>query len=471
MTRLPAGCQWFRDNGKLGVLKTLTRFLLLAVVIQPPVFGWGDCTLPPSLCEQLKPGMVVFIGKQVSLARDQYHLPTVTFKIQEQLWGPANLRVVTVFFADGYRESNEPQFLAVTPTGNGHYRHDNCGSGLRLPVQHPWVQEFRRNVTEHKPAKVSIVVHSPHNYVPVAGTQVQLSGKGHVFKGKTCGTLALDLGVVPPGDYQATAIRPNFTQEGGQEQVSILPGSCAPLRIPMAPTSSVSGRIVDSRGESVRKKFFLLMGQVRAITEKDSIYDSVVESARNFFFQIGWMRSGTQDYLASHSARTDSDGRFAFKGVFPGRYYLVSDISDEASKLPFPKTYYPGTYEWRRAIRLQVEEGRSFDKVFFQLPDFGKKRRVEIQVVSEDGVPVAGAIVQDSGLDPSNEKAANVGAQRVTDIGGRVVFDVWPICDYRLVAYLYLPKKWHSSDVLDVPSGSSSFSAPMALKGLRLKGN
>src|SRR6202043_1008198 len=98
--------------------------------------------------------------------------------------------------------------------------------------------------------------------------------------------------------------------EGGREQISILPGSCASLRIPMAPVSSVSGRIVDSRGESVPNELFFLMGQVRAVTENNSIYDSVVESVRKFFFQMGWTRSGTQDYLASHSARTDSDGRF-----------------------------------------------------------------------------------------------------------------------------------------------------------------
>jgi len=42
------------------------------------------------------------------------------------------------------------------------------------------------------------------------------------------------------GDYQVTATKPNFTRPEGQKQVSILPGSCAPLRIPLAPVSTLS---------------------------------------------------------------------------------------------------------------------------------------------------------------------------------------------------------------------------------------
>jgi hypothetical protein len=94
---------------------------------------------------------------------------------------------------------------------------------------------------------------------------------------------------------------------------------------------------------------------------------------------------------------------------------------------------------------------------------------VEIQVVSEDGVPVAGAIVQDRGLNPGNEKATNVGGQRITDMRGRVALDVWPISDYRLHVDLYLPKKRHFSDPIDVPHGGSLLSRVITLKGLLLK--
>ena len=189
---------------------------------------------------------------------------------------------------------------------------------------------------------------------------------------------------------------------------------------------------------------------------------------------IGWARSSVQDYPVYGDIRTDGVGRFAFTGVFPGRYYLVSDISEinETLNLPLPKTYYPGVYSWRRATPLLVEEGRSIDNVVFQLPDFGKKRRVEIQVMSEDTVPVPGVVVQDSGLGgPAafNEKATYFGGKRTTDMHGKVAFDVWPVSDYRLVAYLFSPKQWYSCDVFDVPSGASPFRKVVTLKGFRLK--
>jgi hypothetical protein len=323
----------------VNVLKTFSRFVLLVTAIPPSVFGIGDCVLPPSLCERLNPGMVVFIGKQVSLFKDQYGLPTVTFDIQEQLWGPSSTRVATVFFEDGYLESNDPQFLAVTPTGNGHYRHDDCGRGLLLPLHHQWVQEFRRNVTAHRSATVPVAVHSSDGYVPVAGTEVQLSNNGRVIGGRTRGTFALVLEAIPPGDYQVTATKRNFTQAESQKQVSILPGSCAPLKISMAPVSALSGHIVDSRGEPVRNTSFHLMGKVRPM-QNESIYDSVGESVRGVFFRMmSWGRSTPQDYSVYRSVRTDDDGRFFFPGVFPGRYYLVSDIarSMRRGNCPFPR--------------------------------------------------------------------------------------------------------------------------------------
>jgi len=67
-------------------------------------------------------------------------------------------------------------------------------------------------------------------------------------------------------------------------------------------------------------------------------------------------------------------------------------------------------------------------------------------------------------LDPGNEKAANVGAQRITDTHGWVAFDVWPISDYRLVAFLYSQTSGIPPTCLTFPP-DGPFSAVVALKG------
>jgi len=50
--------------------------------------------------------MAVFIGKQVSLTYDKHRRPTVTFEVLEPLWGLDGVKKATIFFVDGYGESN-----------------------------------------------------------------------------------------------------------------------------------------------------------------------------------------------------------------------------------------------------------------------------------------------------------------------------------------------------------------------------
>jgi hypothetical protein len=185
---------------------------------------------------------------------------------------------------------------------------------------------------------------------------------------------------------------------------------------------------------------------------------------------MGTARSGWNGYPGRGDTKTDSEGRFSFAGVFPGTYYLVSDISeiDETFGRPLPKTYYPGVHDWREASKLEVAEGRSLDNVVFQLPDFGKPRHLDVLVVSEDNVPVPGALLQDGGLDPNDELATNFGGQRTSDAHGRVNLEVWPICNYQLTADFYRPEGGVFSARAVVPAGGDSATVVMRLEGLRI---
>jgi hypothetical protein len=333
-------------------------------------FGLGDCAGPGSLCAALKPGLVAFIGTRVAIARAPQKPPVVTFKIQERLFGIGNVDFAKVEFWDGYSDSNEPQLLIVTPTDGGQYWHDDCGSGFLIDLNHEWAREFRRNVAASAPAKVSVAVESWPDVVPIPGVHVQLRGNGRTFEGNSRRHSPLNLGTVPPGEYEVTATRLHFTltRPFGPDRLTILPGSCAPLRIFMKSASTISGRVIDARGEPVAHLRVFVEGAPRELSSS-SVYDWVVDHV------VGAFSRKNPDRV-SNIAETESDGSFQFTGVYPGWYRLVTDESEinQRDRLPFPKTYYPGVSDWPQATVLFVEEGQSVEKVLFRLPDFGAKR-------------------------------------------------------------------------------------------------
>ena len=448
----------------------LTGCLLLAVVTSPGLLGIGDCIFPPSPYERLNPGMVVFIGKPVSMVPELYGAVTVTFDVRELLWGPPGLRSIRVLLDDGYsNQSGEAEFFAVKPLRDGRYLEDNC-VGLYLPSAHPFVQQFRHSVAVRQPVSVSVIAQWRFS-VPVVGAAMRLHGNGRVFEGTIHDGHGWEIAALPRGDYEVTASRANFIQNSPDQRISILPGSRAPVRIVMESDSDVSGRIVDARGEPVSNSTFHLMGQGHTLSESRPVYESVASLRDAFLRVIGWNHGVSPAYPLSNSVRTNSDGRFVFRDVFPGWYYLVTDMSEVNQKLhlPFPKTYYPGVYDWVEAKQLVVVEGQSIHDVLFRLPDFGRKRRLQLQVLSEDGVPVRNAMVQDSGLDPSNEKVANSGVHKATGVDGRVSLNLWPISEYRLSAYFWGANYQSWSGNTEILAGPSDESRVIVLKGLRLR--
>jgi len=121
-----------------------------------------------------------------SLTRDQFHLQQLPsrFKSNSGFFECASCHRS---FCGWISDSTEPQFLAVTPTGIT-TTHDDCAV-VFFCLSITLGPEFRRNVTAHTSARVPVVVHSLHGYVPVNGTQVSLSNGGRVFGGRTRGTL------------------------------------------------------------------------------------------------------------------------------------------------------------------------------------------------------------------------------------------------------------------------------------------
>jgi len=234
--------------------------------------------------------------------------------------------------------------------------------------------------------------------------------------------------------------------------------------------SSVSGTLVDFRGEPLSDTRIHLRGQAQS-PWSDTFYGSVVEPLRRQLFNLaGWKDTTGNEYPVGHNARTDNAGRFVFSGVVAGFYYVVCGENEGGveDSIPLPKTYYPGVRDWREATKLVVEEAKPVRNVVFRLPDYGRKRQVHIRIVDEDGSPVAGAVVQASVL-PGNGAPSKIGVRRTTDANGHVIYEVWPTSAYHLSATLSLAERRYHSEVIEISAGTEPVKTDLILSGYRTR--
>ncbi|MGJ5819980.1 hypothetical protein [Paludibaculum fermentans] len=432
------------------------RCLLLLSAAVSLAYGGGDCAGPGSFCAALRPGMVAFIGTPVSSGHDQYQRSVVTFQIAERLVGLADAKRATVVFADGYSESKEPRLFLVTPTHDGLYWHDDCGSGLALPLSDPLAKSFRRDVANRAAAKFSVVVKSAPGWVTIPGVRVQMRGNGRSYEGLSSRQSPLSFATVPSGEYELTLNRPHFLPARASGRLTVLPGSCGTATLFMESASRVSGRLLDFHGEPVAHARIFLKGTPQALGGA-SMYDWAVERVLELFTKR------PADF-AFFDTKTASDGRFEFTGVYPGWYRLVTDLEgvNQSGPALFPETYYPGVSDWPEAAVVVVEEGQSINNITFRLPDFGTKRNVVFRVVDEGGLSVADAKVLDYGY--SRTRLAAVG---VTDSSGNATVALWPNAEYTLFAEIHLPEyRPYFADPILIPAGRIPANRVFVLKGL-----
>jgi hypothetical protein len=388
--------------------------------------------------------MVAFIGTMVGRTTDQYRIPTVTFAVREWLWGSVPSGTAVVRFSDGFSADTGEQLLLVTPRGDGTYGSHVCGGGVQLPARHELAQEIIRWIRQRHAARISVEALSSR-YVPIYDAEVELTGSGGTFRagGGLISTLRSwnesfdllkhieDRIEIPPGEYRVSSRTAKYKVPEPNRSVSILPGSCASLRIPLIPKSSISGRVVTAKGEPVGNARFILTGMAR---------------------------SGRRNIKTFDVAKTDRDGKFTFSGVMSGWYYIEPDVEGtyEAYGLSLPKLFYPGVPSWLHAEQLIVEERKSIDSIEYRLPDLGKPVGVSLKLVTEDGVPVVGAEVRSRGSDFRKDNWANLEGSAISDRNGRVNIKVWPTCEYEIMATLYSASGWKQAEPVRISRGVPS---------------
>jgi hypothetical protein len=164
-----------------------------------------------------------------------------------------------------------------------------------------------------------------------------------------------------------------------------------------------------------------------------SLVDSAIAGTRRLWYRMtGWGNPPTK--RISYSLEPDSDGRFQVH-VLPGNYRLSAVSGDNHHYVfppPIPKTYYPGVIETVRATEIAVPSGGHVGNVYFELPDYGPTRRVEVELINEDGSPARNKVVAHTGTYPGERFRTAGWTQKLTDSSGRVTFDVWQSLEYDL---------------------------------------
>ena len=96
--------------------------------------------------------------------------------------------------------------------------------------------------------------------------------------------------------------------------------------------------------------------------------------------------------------------------------------------------------------------GGHADGIYFDLPDYGPTRRVEVVLVNEDGSSASNKVVAYTG-----EYPAAGWTEKLTDSSGRATFDVW-----QSVAYELHISEFPSGDSPHIPAGSAPVSRRLA---------
>ncbi len=168
-----------------------------------------------------------------------------------------------------------------------------------------------------------------------------------------------------PGRYRLTASKPGYAKAEIEDPSS--PGAIIAVasdqqiedvRVPLVPTSALSGRVVDQQGQA--------MSGVRVIL----LQPSYSPNGEVVLQQIG-------------SARTDDSGNYRLSDLVPGRYHLLAIGTTELSMVP---TYYPGVPALNASVPLTILPGIDVSNLEARLFG-GEQYSIGMRLVSAAPVP------------------------------------------------------------------------------------
>ncbi len=167
------------------------------------------------------------------------------------------------------------------------------------------------------------------------------------------------------GSYSVSVVLPNWISDRESVTVGVPPRGCAETFFAMRPDGQVTGRAVEADGSPA----------------KDVLLKLVT----------------TADFGDTIETRTGGDGRFRFRGVLKGGYWLGVNperLDDPSPRVPYAPTLYPGVREETHASVIRVSEFQTIRlETPFRLPPRGTPRTIRVVVTLDNGRPLVDASV------------------------------------------------------------------------------
>lgn len=96
-------------------------------------------------------------------------------------------------------------------------------------------------------------------------------------------------------------------------------------------------------------------------------------------------------YLYIPNAQTDINGNYEIKGIPPGKYKLsVSpNVPNSNFSFPFTRYYFPATFNTAEAKIIELGYAEKVQNINLKMPPVFFARKIQIEVVWEDGTPIS----------------------------------------------------------------------------------
>jgi hypothetical protein len=210
---------------------------------------------------------------------------------------------------------------------------------------------------------------------PMAGIKVTIQGLGARHELFTDNHGQYRINGLAPGDYDVRLeLPPNlastssgdtvdrFGSYSGHKKTKVFDRGCTENSFTVQSNGRISGRITDAEGKPAKEM------KVDLVKADDP--------------EKGW------------AAWTDANGKYEFRMVQPGRYFLGINLEwAPDDKYPYPRMYYPAVAEETSAKVLLVGDGEKLVDLDLALPPRLVERSVSGVVTWLDARPAAGARV------------------------------------------------------------------------------